>query len=148
MTFPLMSGLAQWRSFCPRRPPTLTTSSRISDEQLNTLHEAFVLSMENAYTVFGKHAFRKWFADDDVLHPVNRSLFDVWSVEFSATFARLDRRHGGSSPTTRADSTHRGRRFFGCYLHEYKFPGKGHITLSEGAQTLWRGFLVDRSDPL
>ncbi len=61
----------------------LDDQSRISDEQLNTLHQAFVLSMENAYTVFGKHAFRKWFADDDVLHPVNRSLFDVWSVEFS-----------------------------------------------------------------
>jgi Mrr N-terminal domain/Protein of unknown function DUF262 len=61
----------------------LDDPSQISDDQLSTLHQAFVLSMENACTVFGKHAFRKWFADDDVLYPVNRSLFDVWSVELS-----------------------------------------------------------------
>src|SRR5690242_20050430 len=61
----------------------LDDPSQISDEKLNALHRAFVLSMENAYTVFEKHAFRKWFADYDVLYPVNRSLFDVWSVELS-----------------------------------------------------------------
>ncbi len=61
----------------------LDNPSRVSDEDLVQLANDFSLSMENAEEIFGRYAFRKWFALSETLYPVNRALFDVWSVELS-----------------------------------------------------------------
>lgn len=53
------------------------------DDQLDALEAGFVQAMKNALFLFGEHAFRKWYLDDDEIHPINRALFDVWSVELS-----------------------------------------------------------------
>ena len=60
----------------------------VSDDELNELQNAFELGMENAIRVFGSHAFRKWPQYSDDMYPINRSLFDVWSVELSRIPAR------------------------------------------------------------
>jgi hypothetical protein len=39
--------------------------------------------MSSALVLFGEHAFRKWPEDSEELYPVNRALFDVWSVKLS-----------------------------------------------------------------
>lgn len=52
-------------------------------EQLENLVLEFERSMENAVTVFGKHAFRKHNAESHYRSVINASLFDVFSVAFA-----------------------------------------------------------------
>lgn len=62
---------------------SLDNPSQVSTEAMETIRQAFVRSMTNAFAIFGKHAFRKWYEGTDDLYPLNRSLFDVWSVELA-----------------------------------------------------------------
>lgn len=62
---------------------SLSNSKDFSDRQLARLKGQFDRAMRNASSVFGQRAFRKWPEDDDHLYPVNRALFDVWSVKLS-----------------------------------------------------------------
>lgn len=55
----------------------------ISDSKLSRLQSQFQRSMKNAIELFGEHAFRKWPEDNNDLFPINRALFDVWSVKLS-----------------------------------------------------------------
>ncbi|MDQ1292760.1 MAG: hypothetical protein QG608_640 [Actinomycetota bacterium] len=52
----------------------------LSDHELDTLQETFRSSMANCFEVFGKHTFRKWPLGTEDLKPINRPLFDCWSV--------------------------------------------------------------------
>ncbi len=61
----------------------LDDEHRIRDAQLDELAERFRLSMVNAYEIFGAHAFRKWPYGIDWLSPINRPLFETWSVVLS-----------------------------------------------------------------
>jgi hypothetical protein len=61
----------------------LDDSSIVSDDRLRELKDRFNRAMENAYLIFTTHAFRKWPEHNDELYPINRALFDVWSVELS-----------------------------------------------------------------
>lgn len=55
----------------------------ISDAELNELIVSFDVAMTNAIELFGSHAFRKWPNYEAKLSPINRALFDVWSVVLS-----------------------------------------------------------------
>ncbi len=52
----------------------------ISELDLLRLESDFVRAMQNAWQLFGNHAFRKWDKYLDRLNPFNRALFDTWSV--------------------------------------------------------------------
>jgi hypothetical protein len=61
----------------------LDDEQRISDAQLDELAERFRLAMINAYEIFGDHAFRKWPHGTEWLNPINRPLFETWSIVLS-----------------------------------------------------------------
>ena len=52
---------------------------KISDADLKTLKHDFIQAMENALTVFGDRAFRKWPSHTDRLFPFNKALFESWA---------------------------------------------------------------------
>ncbi|MBF0429288.1 MAG: DUF262 domain-containing protein [Magnetococcales bacterium] len=58
----------------------LDFSHTTSDDMLDKLDADFSRSMENSWLLFGDHAFCKWHLDNEYLSPINRALFDVWSV--------------------------------------------------------------------
>src|SRR5262249_53013366 len=62
---------------------TLDSPSLTSDARLKEITVGFDLAMNNAIELFGAHAFRKWPIHESKLYPVNRALFDVWSVALS-----------------------------------------------------------------
>lgn len=53
---------------------------RVPDSQVADLERAFEVAMENAYLLFGEHAFRKWPRGAAGRSPINRALFETWSV--------------------------------------------------------------------
>ncbi|MEU2290137.1 DUF262 domain-containing protein [Streptomyces bacillaris] len=55
----------------------------VSDAMLDEMRKKFRQAMKNCHTVFGPHAFRKWPQGVETLKPLNRPLFEVWSVELS-----------------------------------------------------------------
>lgn len=67
----------------------LDDPERVSDHRLEELANQFDSAMTNSYEVFGDHAFRKWPYDTDWRSPINRPLFEVWSVVL-ANYARED----------------------------------------------------------
>jgi hypothetical protein len=58
----------------------LDDPKQVSDEQVAALEAAFERAMTHAYLVFGKHAFRKWPKGDDYRSPINRAMFESWSM--------------------------------------------------------------------
>lgn len=61
----------------------LDDKQRVSDAQLDELAERFCLAMVNSYEIFGDHAFRKWPFEVEWLNPINRPLFETWSIVLS-----------------------------------------------------------------
>ncbi|MGH3874603.1 MAG: DUF262 domain-containing protein [Pseudonocardiaceae bacterium] len=61
----------------------LLDDEEVSDAQLDELAERFRLAMVNAYEIFGDHAFRKWPYGTEWLSPINRPLFETWSIVLS-----------------------------------------------------------------
>jgi hypothetical protein len=57
----------------------LDNPSKVGDEELNVIEQSFDRAMKNATLVFKSHAFRKW-TSDDARGPLNRALFETWSV--------------------------------------------------------------------
>ncbi len=53
---------------------------KLSKTSLDKLKEDFDRAMQNAYRLFGEHAFRKWPEGSDRLPPINRALFESWGV--------------------------------------------------------------------
>lgn len=58
--------------------PAVTSQSKHSE-----IKRDFIRAMEIAFQIFGEHAFRKWYLDSKDINPINRALFDVWSVVLS-----------------------------------------------------------------
>jgi hypothetical protein len=58
----------------------LDDPGQISDDQLAAIEGDFRLAMRNASTIFGEHAFRKWRPGQVGRNPINRPLFESWSV--------------------------------------------------------------------
>lgn len=50
------------------------------DVKVETLERAFVRATSNAFLVFGEHAFRKWPIGAHGRSPINRALFETWSI--------------------------------------------------------------------
>ena len=67
-------------SFLEETTRHLDDPERISDQELGDLRETFRRSMTNCFEVFGGHAFRKWPLGTDDRKPINRPLFECWSV--------------------------------------------------------------------
>lgn len=57
----------------------LDDPKRVSDAELDQLYIAFRTALQNAYEVFGDHAFRKWPRGTEYRYPINRPLFECWS---------------------------------------------------------------------
>lgn len=71
----------------------LDDPKQVPDRILHMLGEEFKSAMKNARSLFGGHAFRKWPKDTEWMYPINRALFDVWSVALSKlTFDQVSRR--------------------------------------------------------
>lgn len=51
-----------------------------SSEELNSIRIQFKASMDTAIAIFGKKAFRKLFKLQERRKPLNKALFEVWSV--------------------------------------------------------------------
>ena len=52
-------------------------------EEREQIKKDFIKAMDAAYSVFGEYAFRKRFIVEDRKHPLNKALFDTWSVNLS-----------------------------------------------------------------
>ena len=55
----------------------------MTDKQRSEIKEAYSRSMQLNIDIFGKHAFRKFENVDDGRSPINKALFDVFSVSFA-----------------------------------------------------------------
>lgn len=59
----------------------LDDPAQVSEEKLKSLEEDLRRAMRNASTIFGVHAFRKWYGGPrESRNPINRPLFESWSV--------------------------------------------------------------------
>jgi hypothetical protein len=67
-------------NFLMRTTRMLDDPDELSDERVGELEEAFEKAMVNAYLLFGEHAFRKWPFNAHTRSPINRALFETWSV--------------------------------------------------------------------
>ena len=56
--------------------------SKTTDE-LNKIKEAFDKAMKLSKIIFGKWAFRKVYSIEERRKPINKALFEVWSVELA-----------------------------------------------------------------
>ncbi|MFH7025439.1 MAG: DUF262 domain-containing protein [Heteroscytonema crispum UTEX LB 1556] len=57
--------------------------NKMSQEQLNEVENKFKFAIITAYSIFDKYAFRKIFNPHQKMQPLNKSLFEAWSVVFS-----------------------------------------------------------------
>jgi hypothetical protein len=81
-------------SFLMRATRLLDDPAELSDLQVADLENSFSTAMTNAYLLFGEHAFRKWPRHTDWRSPINRALFETWSIALSQYKAEdLGRRH-------------------------------------------------------
>ena len=70
-------------SFLLRVTRSLDDQLDIDDLALVDIRSAFERGLALAYEVFGEHAFRKWPTEVDRLAPINRALFETWTVELA-----------------------------------------------------------------
>jgi hypothetical protein len=56
---------------------------QISQHERDKIEYDFTASMKLAKEVFGKYAYRKVFSMNDRQYPINKALFEVWSVSFA-----------------------------------------------------------------
>lgn len=58
--------------------------NEMSAERREALEEDFLHAMRTAARLFGQYAFRKRYSiDDEKLKPINRPLFETWSIELA-----------------------------------------------------------------
>ncbi|TCO65099.1 DUF262 domain-containing protein [Actinocrispum wychmicini] len=73
-------GNPAMESFLMRATQLLDDPAEFSDDKVEQLKSAFVNAMSNTYLVFGEHAFRKWATHATGRSPINRALFETWSI--------------------------------------------------------------------
>ena len=64
-----------WRATERLDDPQMTPDSRLEELEAMVRH-----GLTQASTVFGDHAFRKWYLNDSSYYPFNRALFDSWTA--------------------------------------------------------------------
>lgn len=57
--------------------------NRRSDPEREKIKTDFIKAMDAAHALFGEYAFRKLFKTNDRKHPLNKALFDTWSVNLA-----------------------------------------------------------------
>jgi hypothetical protein len=62
---------------------SMRTINAMDQSKLDKLHELFFDTMTKAQLVFGDYAFRKMYSLDGTKQPINKSLFEAWSVVLS-----------------------------------------------------------------
>ena len=72
-------------SFLLRVTRWLDDEREIGDVALVDIRSAFEHGLTLAREVFGEYAFRKWPTGLDRLAPINRALFETWTVELART---------------------------------------------------------------
>jgi Protein of unknown function DUF262 len=63
---------------------TMQDLNALSDESIDQLKQDFLKAMHAAHELFGNDAFRKRYQKKDKRKPLNKALFETWSVELSA----------------------------------------------------------------
>jgi hypothetical protein len=58
----------------------LNNPETTSDSELKKLEKQFYAAMERTRLVFGKYAFRKFYGSQYRLMPINKAIFEIWSV--------------------------------------------------------------------
>jgi hypothetical protein len=66
--------------FLQRATRLLDSSDKVDDDRVSRLQAEFSRGMTNARLVFGEHAFRKWPEGVTWRNPINRPLFETWSL--------------------------------------------------------------------
>jgi hypothetical protein len=61
----------------------LNKANRLSDDDLQEIEYKFKKAMVAAFEIFGKNAFRKVFINNTRQYPLNKALFEAWSVNLS-----------------------------------------------------------------
>lgn len=54
--------------------------NQMNNDRLQQLSEQFIQAMQIAKELFGRDAFRKRYHKDSMRHPINKALFESWSV--------------------------------------------------------------------
>lgn len=66
-------------------------ANTLTEEQLQALCNNFLRVMRYAHAIFGPYAFRKRYTREDARFPINKALFESWSVNLGLlTDAELD----------------------------------------------------------
>jgi hypothetical protein len=67
-------------SFLMRATNLLDDPVKLPDQRVEILERTFSTAMANAYLLFGEHTFRKWPLGVESRSPINRALFETWSI--------------------------------------------------------------------
>lgn len=59
---------------------TMGRMNKMKEEELETLASMFVRAMVAAHKIFGTEAFRKKYSYNERRYPINKALFETWSV--------------------------------------------------------------------
>ena len=70
-------------SFLLSATQSLDNKCETDDLAIGEIRSAFERGLTLAHEVFGEHAFRKWPKGVDQLAPINRALFETWTVELA-----------------------------------------------------------------
>lgn len=81
----LAGGRRAMDAFLMDATQQLDDHEMVSDSNLAELRSDFQRAMANSYTVFGEHAFRKWSLSTEHRNPINKPLFESWSVALADT---------------------------------------------------------------
>lgn len=70
-------------AFLNRIMSDLDNPSVISDKRLGELEKWFLDAMNRSRMIFGQYAFRKFFGRQYRLMPINKAVFEIWSVNLA-----------------------------------------------------------------
>jgi hypothetical protein len=82
--------------FLERATGALDDAHAVPDHQVELLYTAFRTAMTNARLLFGEHTFRKWPFSSEWRNPINRALFETWSIALASYEATDLRRRQAS----------------------------------------------------
>jgi len=57
--------------------------NRMSDKEIDSLRNQFYRTMKAARQIFGNNAFRKYYGKGQYRYPINKALFEAWSVNLN-----------------------------------------------------------------
>jgi Protein of unknown function DUF262 len=83
----LAFSLTPYQKYADNRDTFLTKAlskiNQLSEAELNNIENSFQITMVNAWNIFGEYAFRKVSNSQKRKFPVNKALFESWSVSLS-----------------------------------------------------------------